>query len=117
MSWMTTPYLEHLERYLDLASLRQGLISSNVANIDTPGYRTKDIDFAGELQRALSTDGKAASPFVQNVKGLIERPDGNNVSVDRETLLMANTQMQFRLGAELARMELKRLQTAITEGR
>ena len=37
MSWMDTPLLQRMERFLDMASLRQSLISSNIANLDTPG--------------------------------------------------------------------------------
>ena len=41
-----------LERYMDLLSARQKLVASNVANADTPGYITKDLDFQGEFQSA-----------------------------------------------------------------
>ncbi len=112
MSWMDTPVLRKLERYLDLSSYRQGLIAGNLANIDTPGYRTRDIRFEDELQKAAGMP-----PLAQAVPGLIERPDGNNVSVDRETMLLAQTQLQFRVGVELLRTQLRRLLTAITEGK
>jgi flagellar basal-body rod protein FlgB len=105
-----------LERYLDLAAFRQGLVAGNIANIDTPGYRTRDIDFGVELQRAITTSAPAA-PNVKQVAGLIERPDGNNVSVDRESLLLAQTQLQFRVGVQLLRGEFRRVLTAINEGR
>jgi flagellar basal-body rod protein FlgB len=118
MSWMNTPLLNRLEQFLDLSSYRQGLVSSNLANIDTPGYRTRDISFEDELRISTATaPAQARQPLVQEVSGLIERPDGNNVSVDRETMLLAQTQLQFRVGVELLRIELRRLQTAITEGK
>jgi len=47
----------------------------------------------------------------------MERPDGNNVSVERESLLLAQTQLQFRTGVELLRSEFRRLQMAINEGK
>lgn len=112
MSLIDTPTLAALGRYLDLTAFRHGLIAGNVANIDTPGYRARDIDFRSELDRA-----QAAQPHVTEVTGLIERPDGNNVSLDREGLLMAQTQLQYRLGIQLARVEFRRLLTAINEGR
>ena len=46
---------------------------------------------------------------------LIERPDGNNVSVDRESLLLGETQLQFKTAVELMRSEFKTLRTAIEE--
>jgi flagellar basal-body rod protein FlgB len=117
MNWIETPTMRQLERYLDLVTFRHELISSNLANIDTPGYRTQDVDFERELRRAeLRLDGSPVSPHVKEVKGLIERPDGNNVSLDRESLALARTQLQFRAAVELLRSEIHRLQTAITGG-
>ena len=53
MNWIETPTMQRLERYLDLVTFRHELISSNLANVDTPGYRTQDIDFESEMRRAL----------------------------------------------------------------
>ena len=52
MNWIETPNMQRLENYLDLLTFRHELISSNVANVDTPGYRTQDVDFEGEMRRA-----------------------------------------------------------------
>ena len=109
--------MEQLCEYLDLASFRQRLIASNLANVDTPGYRTRDINFEGEMRRAVDQAGDTATkPRVLEVSGLIERPDGNNVSLDREGLLLATTQLQFRLGVELLRQEFQRISAAVKEG-
>ena len=56
MTLVETPLMGTLSRALDLTSLRQSLVSQNVANIDTPGYQARDIDFRQELQRALGED-------------------------------------------------------------
>lgn len=118
MNWVETPTMQRVERYLDLVTFRHELISSNLANIDTPGYRTQDIDFEGELRRAEQRlDGESAAPQARPVKGLIERPDGNNVSLDRETLALARVQLQYRAGVELLRNEIHELQSAISEGK
>jgi flagellar basal-body rod protein FlgB len=118
MSWIETPNMHRLEHYLDLLTFRQSLISSNLANVDTPGYRTQDVDFEGEMRRAESRlQDDPVAPNVQQVRGLIERPDGNNVSLDREGLALARTQLQYRAGVELLRSEFRSLQTAINEGK
>jgi flagellar basal-body rod protein FlgB len=104
-----------LNRYLDLTSRRQGLVAENVANIDTPGYRTRDVDFGGELQKLMN--GESEPPAERRVPGLIERPDGNNVSADREGFLLGQTQLQFRTGVQLLRSQFQRLSLAINEGR
>jgi flagellar basal-body rod protein FlgB len=117
MSWIDTPIVQKLSAYLDLTAYRQTLIASNVANIDTPGYRTRDIDFEREMRQAeerISSDPLSPRPVA--VAGLMERPDGNNVDLDRESLLLAQTQLQFRLGVELLRQEFQEISTAIKEG-
>ena len=117
MSWMQTPLLQRMERFLDMTSLRESLISSNLANLDTPGYRTRDIDFKKEMQKAIAAPDQAPQPVVREISGLVERPDHNNVSIDRETMLLAQTQLQFQTGVALLKQEFKRLVTAITEGK
>jgi flagellar basal-body rod protein FlgB len=117
MSFLQDPSLALLSRFLDLASMRQTLVSTNLANIDTPGYHTRDIDFRGELARAMNggiDDGM--SPFVMPVRGLLARPDGNNVSMDRESMLLAQTQLQFKAATAILRSAFAEINTAIKEG-
>ena len=116
MNEISTPITHLLERFLDVTASRHKLIVANVANIDTPGYRTKDLDFRGELQRAVSETNPEMTTVARNVRGLLERPDGNNVSLDRESLLLAETQMQYGLATQLVRHEFQKLLSAIHEG-
>jgi flagellar basal-body rod protein FlgB len=110
-----------LGKYLDLSVYRQGLLTSNIANIDTPGYQTKDIDFKGELQRSMNSvlDDSAPSfgPTVRKVPDLTERPDGNNVSLDRESMMLSETQLKFRLGVQLLKEQFKEVSMAINDGK
>lgn len=117
MLQLNTPLLHLSERALDVATARQTVIANNMANLDTPGYRTRDVDFGSELQRTLSEpqDGIETSVASQIVPGLIERPDGNNVSMERESLLSAQTQLQFDTAVQVIRSEFKRIQMAIQE--
>ena len=109
--------MEQLCEYLDLAAFRQRLIASNLANVDTPGYRTRDINFESEMRRAENhLEAETPTPRVFEVQGLIERPDGNNVNLERESLLLAQTQLQFRMGVELLRQEFQRITAAVKEG-
>ncbi len=117
MSWLNTSQSLLLERFLDGVSMRQTLVTTNVANIDTPGYQTRDADFRGQLQRVLSgADNEALGPFVVPVRGLISRPDGNNVSVDRESLLLAELQLQYKSATAILHSEFNNLSYAIKEG-
>jgi flagellar basal-body rod protein FlgB len=118
MNWIESPTMLRIEHYLDLVTFRHELISSNLANVDTPGYHTQDVDFENEVRRAEQRlESDPVSPHVQEVKGLIERPDGNNVSLDRETMALAQVQLQYRAGVELLRNEIHMVQTAINEGK
>jgi flagellar basal-body rod protein FlgB len=117
MNWSDTATIGKLGDYLDFAAFRQTLIASNMANVDTPGYRTRDIDFQSEMFRAENELGlETARPRVFEVPGLIERPDGNNVSLDRESMMLARTQLQFRLGVEILRKKFQEISSAIKEG-
>ena len=121
----TSPLISTLESYLTLTTSREQAISSNMANVDTPGYHTRDINFDGELKRAMSgvltssEDGIATAqmnPVVQEVPGLLERPDGNNVNLDREGLLMSETQLQYQIGVQLIKHQFHQILSAITGG-
>ncbi len=116
MKDVSTPLMNLLEKFLDVAAQRHDLVVGNMANVDTPAYQTKDIDFRGELQRAVADGSGNFLPVVRSVRGLLARPDGNNVSMDREGLLLAETQMQFNLGVQFMRHEFQSLLYAINEG-
>jgi len=116
MSDITTPMMNFLERALNVTSERHQLVVTNMANVDTPGYHAKDLDFRAELLRAGAPDSPMSLASVHNVSGLVERPDGNDVSIDREGLLLAETQMQFGLGIQLMQREFHNLLLAVNEG-
>lgn len=120
---MMTPMAEVLGRYLDLSTLELKVTAQNMANIDTPGYRTMGFDFAAEMAQSMEAlhqqrrDPSAAAPStaLARVGGLLERPDGNDVSLDREGMKMAEAQLQFRTGVELLKHEFTRVMDAIHE--
>lgn len=130
-----TSMTEALGRFLDVDVARYKLVSTNLANVDTPGYHTRDLDFRAELRRAAAeASGMEASdpnddfpnnglltsasfsPVSRPVRGLMERPDGNNVSVERESLLLAETQMKFNLGVQLLKDQFHTISLAINSG-
>lgn len=110
---MINPTVRNLERYMDLLSARQNLVASNVANADTPGYRTQDIDFQFEFMSLV--DG--TTPQSLQVSGLPEKPDGNNVSIDREARLLSENAIRFDLASTLVRRQIDTVRKAIQEGR
>jgi flagellar basal-body rod protein FlgB len=102
----------NLERYMDLLSARQKLVASNIANADTPGYKTQDVDFQFEFMSMV----KGEKPQTIQAQGLPEKTDGNNVNVDREARLLAENQMRFSLASVLVKSQLKTVLEAIQGG-
>jgi flagellar basal-body rod protein FlgB len=109
---MLNPIAGKLERYMDLLNARQKLVASNIANADTPGYRTRDLDFQSELQNAPSS-----SPHLVEVNGLQVKNDGNNVSIDREARLLAENALRFQMASNLLRGQVRAVRAAIQEGK
>jgi flagellar basal-body rod protein FlgB len=107
---------DQIARYLDLATSEAKLTAANMANVDTPGYRALGMDFEAEMREAMDgvDRGKPARPVrLKAVDGLIARPDGNNVSMDREGLNLAEAQLKFKAGVALLRQEYQRVMDAI----
>jgi len=110
---MLNPLAGQIERYMDLLSVRQKLVASNIANVDTPGYRTQDIDFQSEF---LNAAGRG-TPHTVGVPDLTVKSDGNDVSLDRESRLLAENALRFNLASNLMRSQLRLLKSAIQEGK
>jgi flagellar basal-body rod protein FlgB len=111
---VTTALSDALGRYLDLTSEQMKLTASNMANVDTPGFKTQGFDFEQEFARQLQGGADAVDlAQAQEVDGLVARPDGNNVSMDREGMQLAKSQLQFRMGVELLKHEFSGVMSAI----
>lgn len=110
--WLDNPILTVLEKGLDASSLRQKVLSDNVANVDTPNFKRSDVDFQQVLGEALGVDGpnlplKATAPqHIQGVGGTAQsgivtdasttlRNDGNNVDIDREMANVAENGLYY----------------------
>ena len=91
-------------------SARQEVVSSNIANADTPGYKTRDIETEFSAAFAEARDAIVVVP------GLSSKNDGNNVSIDREARLLAENTVRFNLAAQLLRGRIKDIRSAIEEG-
>ncbi len=111
---MTTPMIPaNFERFLQITAQREQVVSANMANVDTPGYHAKDVSFAETLLRA----GDSEAPVrIQDERGLLERPDGNNVDLDHEGLLLAKAQLQYGMGVQLVKGEFHEIMSAINGG-
>jgi flagellar basal-body rod protein FlgB len=105
---------DQLARYLDLAASEAKLTAENMANVDTPGYRAVGLDFEAEMRAAMKDAGHSQrTPRVRYEDGLVARPDGNNVSMDREGLNLAEAQLKFKTGVALLRQQYQTVMDAI----
>ena len=102
----------NIERYMDLLSARQKLSASNIANADTPGYQTKDIDFQQEFISMVNGE----QPQTINAQGLPDKPDGNNVNVDREARMLAENAMRFNVASNVLRGQINSVKEALQGG-
>jgi len=103
---------ELLFNQLNFRGEQQKVISTNIANIDTPGFKTKELKFNDELYKSQSehdlklnvthsghmniepeTSGK--DYYMNETKGLHEQNDGNNVNLDTQMSSMAQNSMMF----------------------
>ena len=119
-----------LGRQMSAAVAKQVVAAGNLANIDTPGYRTRDASFGdllnGEVQKlglsvtttnqlpgTMTSDGSQAS----EVDGLESRRDGNNVQLDRELLTMTRANADFSAAQAALSAKFRLIRFAISEGR
>jgi flagellar basal-body rod protein FlgB len=125
--------IQSMDQALTLASKRQTLIASNLANLDTPGYRTRDFSFEGAMKAAVSGQQSPTTLLTTNPRHLqgstsgslppstdllkpnAERNDGNDVSLDRENMLLARTQTTYQTASTLMQVELRKLYSMIRE--
>ena len=122
-----------LRRALDVMADRGELIASNIGNLDTPGYRARDIDFDAALREAVGARegkvplrttrpghiagaGASAAARPREVRGLPVRNDGNNVDLEREMLALAETRRRYQVATRLARLRVQELLAAINGG-
>jgi flagellar basal-body rod protein FlgB len=124
--------LNAMETYMGRLSRRQQIVTSNLANIDTPGYKTRDISFHATMEELLSGNSgdlrttrarhidRAASASASEsfeVPGLIERVDENNVDIDREMMKLSETSFDYTMMTQLLRGKFRALSTSINDGR
>jgi len=102
-----------LGSFLSYLSRRQEVIASNIANADTPGYKTRDVESPSSFNSVL----RQVTPDMLEAPGLPSRNDGNNVSMDREARLLAENTLRFNLATQMLRGEIKDIRSAIEEGR
>jgi flagellar basal-body rod protein FlgB len=102
-----SPIFKALENSLDASSLKQRVIAQNIANVDTPNYKAKNVEFHQEFEKHLvahKTNNKHIDFKQSNSSGITIQTNndtaymhnGNNVDIDREMAEMAKNQLYYQ---------------------
>ena len=99
------------------AAQRQNAIADNIANVDTPGYQRKDVDFHAALRGAMGTgatalDGMTFGPAADPTAAPV-RADGNTVDIDRESAAQASNGLEYEALSQVLKARDDIIQTAI----
>ncbi len=130
MGWLDTTSMTLATRSMDYLWQKQRVISENISNSETPGYKAKYVTFEEELQRNLSKMKMSKSPKSVQMKEAILNSNiriqqtndenvflnGNNVNVDVENVELARTQLQYQYVARSIDGQFAKLKMVL-EGR
>lgn len=125
--------LDVISKSLGADALNQTLISNNIANVDTPGYKRMEVSFKDQLKQVLGDSNtlqgaitnprdipfSASSldqlePTIQTDDNTTMRADGNNVDVDKEMAKLADNSSEYQSLSALAVAKFTMLRIAIT---
>jgi len=122
--------VDALRRSMTSAAARQVVSASNLANVNTPGYRTREASFSDALDQQMSLQLAATQPGhlgsisdagqrgdTREVEGLAARRDGNNVQIDRELLAMTRAGGEFSRAQTALAAKFRLVRYAINETR
>ncbi|MBC8451153.1 MAG: flagellar basal body rod protein FlgB [Planctomycetes bacterium] len=109
-----------LSRLLDASSLRGRVIAGNLANMSTPGFKRREVQFEDQLLKALGKNDAAAARLLPEV--VVDEltpgnPDGNNVNMELEMNAMREQRLTYETYATILENNLGMIQSAISEGR
>lgn len=105
---------------MDATVLRQQALAANIANAETPGYKRVDLapSFSDQLQAAIQRGPgelqKLQAQLVEDTTAKSMRPDGNNVEVEKELMLLGRNGTEHNFLTQVVSSNLRSLRTAIT---
>lgn len=122
-------YTNILDKAADASWMRENVITNNIANIDTPGYKRQDVDFESVLQKALgktkysSLDkkvrelnqdlGKLTTTSYTDAANYSYRLDRNNVDENTENAELASESLRYQLVTTAITNNFSRMQTVL----
>lgn len=121
-------YINLLTKAADASWKRESVITNNIANVDTPGYKRKDLDFEGVLTEELgrckhrSLDSKVSELDLSRLNPTVYtdssnysyREDGNNVDIDTENVELASEQIKYEGLTSSINSQFERMKSVIS---
>ena len=121
-------YVNVLKTAADASWLREEVLTNNIANVDTPGYKRQDVEFEKYLKSAIEKSGGPQSTLTQKInavdlstvtsrtytenKGLSYRLDGNNVDLSTENVELAAEQLKYNALIDSMNNEFSRFKSS-----
>lgn len=111
--------LDRLQKSMSLATRRHEALSSNLANVNTPGYKRKDVDFNLVLdeQMGFSASRSTETGSERANQGNSLRLDGNSVDLEKEVMSIAETELRYQALTDMTASTFAGLKNVIREGR
>ena len=124
--------LDRMKLYLDFSARKQQVLTSNLANAETPGYKAKELSFGELFRDELQVEGVlkttnskhiGAEPLLLREPTVEERPtdalghDGNNIDLDKEMTQLAQNVLKFSVVSQLYQNKIQLIKYSLREGR
>jgi flagellar basal-body rod protein FlgB len=114
MNIQNDPTQRALVSLLDATALRHRVLSGNLANVDTPGYIRKDVNFEDQLAEAVKSGTLSEfNPQVTTDLSAMARADGNNVAIDNELSEINKNALLHQMAIQLLQSKLAMQRAAI----
>lgn len=116
-----------LQKSLDAVWYRQNVTLNNIANSETPGYKSKGVEFESMLKSAITASTGSKEKMISEISdlepkltenaGTSAREDGNNVNMEAENVSLAKQQLQYMYMTAALSAHISRIKYVITEGK
>jgi flagellar basal-body rod protein FlgB len=106
-----------LEKALNIRGFYHKVLASNIANVETPGYKEKDIDFNTELKKSIEGNTANAEVREKSDAGGIDGIDGNSVNMEDQIVKLTENTMMFNAFVQLINKKFSMMRYVINEGR
>jgi flagellar basal-body rod protein FlgB len=119
---VTSSQAQLMTRLLDAAALRQRVLGQNIANVNTPGYERREVQFEKELGKLLTKDViqidrnelAKLNPTIVATENLTKRTDGNNVNLEMEITQLTKNEVLYQTFSQILATDMAMIRTAIT---